>query len=340
MAFRWSGWLPVVRPRLSAFLSDAQALERLHAAGRQLPGSSRGALEVRLAAGPAPIDLSVRLLEPDQGREVSGHVASPALREFLRRWSERDPDLAAFRSVWLELDLDRQPSILLNPVVAVKLPPDAGLGWIVDVLVPALRGEPLAGDQRDLIASCHGAIPTPGFLLYVFDLSPRGVGAVRLEIFGLAPAGIVGYLRRIAPESADRVGEVAALFEGVERLHLSIDVGSEVLPRIGIEGSFPRLPRREPRWAELFDRLVDRGLCTPEKRDAALTWPGYDTFWTAPGEWPVAEAGAGGFCARTLSHVKVVSRPDREPEAKAYLMAGPLFKADGPRLTSTRSNQG
>lgn len=327
MASCWSDWLPVVRPHLTAFLSDAQALEHLHAVGCRLPGSCRGALEVRLAAGPAPLDLSVRLLEPDQGREISGRIASPALREFLCRWSERDPELAAFRSVWLEFDLDRPSSDLLEPVVAVKLPRDAELGWIADVLLPALRGNPLSASQRDLIKACHGAIPSPGFLLYVFDLSPRGTGAVRLEIFGLDPAGIVGYLRRVAPESADRVGEVAALFGGVERLHLSVDMGSEILPRIGIEGSFPRLPRREPRWPALFDRLVGRGLCTPEKREAALAWPGYDTFWTAPVEWPVATARARGFCARTLSHVKIVSQPDREPEAKAYLMAGPLSKA-------------
>lgn len=337
MSFCWSDWLPVIRPYLTAFLPDER---HLHAVSFQLPGSCRGALEVRLGAGPSPVDLSVRLLEPDQGREVSRRVASPALREFLDRWSDRDPRLGAFRSVWLEFDLDRASPDLLEPVVAVKLPPDAGLGWITETLLPALRGEPLLASQRDMIESCQRAIPAPGFLLYVFDLRPRGTDAVRLEIYGLDPAGIVGYLRCVAPGNADRVGEVAALFKGVEQLHLSLDIASEVSPRIGIEGSFPRLPRREPRWMELFGRLVDRGLCTPEKRDAALSWPGYDTFWTAPREWPVATAGLRGFCTRTLSHVKIVSSPDREPEAKAYLMAGPLSKAGGTRSTSTHPDQG
>jgi len=331
LIFCWSDWLPVVLPHLTALLPGAEALDRLYTVGGQLPGSCLGALEVRLGAGHAPVDLSVRLLEPEQGRDLAGRVTSPALREFLSRWSARDPGLGVFRSVWLEFDLDRLLPDVLEPVVAVKLLPDADPGWITKVLLPALRGYSLSKSQRDLIEVCHRAIPAPGFLLYVFDLSSRGTDAVRLEVFGLDPAGVSAYLGCVAPSAADRVGNVAALFAGVERLHLSLDVTSEVSPRIGIEGSFPRLPRREPRWGELFDRLVDRGLCAPEKRDAVLGWTGYDTVRTAPGEWPVAEVGARGFCARTLSHAKVVSLPDREPEAKAYLMARHLLQADRAR---------
>ena len=114
------------------------------------------------------------------------------------------------------------------------------------------------------------------------------------------------------------------LFAGVERIHLSFDIGSEILPRTGLEGSFSRLPRREPRWKDLFDRLVDRGLCAPEKRDAALAWPGYDSFWTAPEGWPVSPRLAAGFFVRNLSHVKGRLPSRSEPEAKVYLMFGTL----------------
>ena len=145
----------------------------------------------------------------------------------------------------------------------------------------------------------------------------------QLEIFGLEPAGIPGYIRSILPERVPAIEEVVPLFEGVERLHLSFDVTDEILPRIGIEGSFPRQPSRDPRWRAFFERLVRRGLCSPGKRDAALAWPGYDTFWTAPDRWPISELGPRGVCLRTLSHLKVVSAPDREPEAKAYLTFGP-----------------
>lgn len=208
--------------------------------------------------------------------------------------------------------------------MCAKLFPDAELPWLIDSLFPALHGKPLSAGQRQLVRHCHEAIPAPAYLLYAFSLLARGRDAVRLEIFGLDPAGIVCYLESVAPETVPWVEGETALFEGVERIHLSLDLGEEILPRIGIEGSFARLPRREPRWSELFERLVGRGLCDPGKRDAALAWAGSESFHTAPAAWPAKAIGAGGFCFRKPSHVKVVCRPDQEPEAKIYLLFGYL----------------
>jgi hypothetical protein len=276
-------------------------VDRLLAVAGDLPGDSLGVLETRLGSGPAQVDLSIRLLDSTQARP------------FLACWPE------GVRSVWLEFDLDRGPA----PVPCAKLAAEASPFWIADSLLPLLRGRPLAGRQRDRFLSCHREIPAPGRLLYVFDLLPRGTDAVRMEVYGLGPDEILSFLEGIAPGSLPRVSEIAPLFAGAERLHLSFDVAPEgVLPRIGLEGSFPHLPRREPRWAELLGRLVERDLCSPEKRDAVLAWPGSETFWTAPAAWPVEAVGARGFCVRGLSHVKVVSAPDREPEAKAYLSFG------------------
>lgn len=297
-------WLSVLRPHLTEPLFPPSAVERLLSVAGDLPGDCLGVLEVRLGSGLAPVDLSLRLLEASQARRMGF---------FLTRWPE------GIRSLWLEFDLDREPV----PVPCAKLTADASPSWIVDSLLPRLRGKPLAGEQRDRFLACHREIPPSGRLLYVFSLLSRGIDAVRMEVYGLGIDDVHRYLGRIAPDSVPRVSEIAPLFAGAERLHLSFDVAPEgVLPRIGIEGSFPRLPRREPRWAELLGRLTGQGLCLPEKKDAVLAWPGYETFRTAPSAWPIEAVGARGFCVRGLSHVKVVSAPDREPEAKAYLSFG------------------
>jgi hypothetical protein len=279
-------------------------VRRLRTLARHLPGEDVAVLEVRLARGratvDAPVDLSLRVLEP--GGPFVG-----------------------VSSIWLEYDLDREP----RPIVCARLPADAQPSWVVDSILPALHGRPLAEAQRRLVRLCHEAIPPSGSLLYVFSLLPRGTDAVRMEIFGLNPVEIVEYLGAVAPDADPRVAEVAPIFAGVERVHLSFDLGSTVLPRIGIEGSFARLPNREPRWADLLERLVLRGLCLPAKRDALLSWNGSDTFWTAPQAWPVDTAGVEGFCVRSLSHVKVVCDPGRELEAKAYLMFGPWPSGEG-----------
>jgi hypothetical protein len=326
----WDGWLSVLHPYLAGPLFDERARECLGALTRRLPGECLGALEVRLAPGPAPVDFSLRLTGPEQARLIAPGRLPPHLDDFLARWAKPRGLFAPVRAVWLEFDLDGPvPGPMPGPVadalvpaVIAKLGKGSDPGWLLDVLWPALQGSPLRPSQRERVRSCWEAIPPEGFLLYAFSLLSRPGGAVRMELFGLDPEGIAAYLERIAPAAVERVGEAAGLFQDAERLHLTFDIVDEVLPRIGIEGSYPRLPRREPAWAALLERFVAAGLCAPEKRDALLAWPGYDTFWTAPASWPVGEVGTHGFCVRGLSHLKVVSWPDREPEAKAYLVAG------------------
>lgn len=311
-------WLAVLDPWLTEPLFDLQAVERLRGVAQTLPGESQGTLEVRLAPGASRVDLSLCLRKPWEASALAGRW-SPAVSAFLSSWSEPEGPLTPVRSVWLEFDLDRDDPA---PVLCAKLPRTTDPGWLTGTLLPALAGVPLPDSQRERILACLDALPKSATLLYVFNLRARGSDAIRLEIFGLEPAGMLGYLQGIAPETVLAVEPVAPLFEGIERLHLSFDVTDEILPRIGLEGSFPRQPSREPKWGAFLERLVARELCSPAKRDALLSWPGYDTFWTAPQRWP-AELGPRGACVRLLSHLKVVCGPGREPEAKAYLAFGP-----------------
>jgi hypothetical protein len=316
-------WLAVLEPRLTEPLFDSAAVGRLRRLAQTLPGECQGTFEVRLAPGAAQVDLSLRLLTLSQAAAAAARFGSTVGR-FLSSWSEPG-SLAPVRSVWLEFDLDREePS---EPVVCAKLPADIDFGWLLDTLLPALRGAPLSKGQRDLILTCLESLPGSAHLLYVFSLRARGSDAVRLEIFGMEPSQILDYLRRVAPPTVPAAKEITPCFEGVERLHLSLDIAEEIRSRIGIEGSFPWQPRREPRWKDLFGRLESRGLCSPGKRTAALAWPGWDSFWTAAGPWPVAQMGPRGFCVRGLSHLKVVCRPDGRPEAKAYLVFGPFERS-------------
>jgi len=309
-------WLSVLEPRLIPPLFGLEAVARLRSLAAGLPGDCKGVLEARLAPGAGPVDLSLRLLTAAQARDMAERLPPSAVRDFLVNW------LDPVRSIWLEFDLDREPPSVRSPIVCAKLPVGMSPAWIADTLLPALNGQPPSAKQRDLILACLEAMPEPASLLYVFNLQARGTDAVRLEIFGMTPDQIPGYLRSVASGSVPGVAEIVPIFEEVERLHLSLDVGSEISPRIGIEGSYPRQPAREPRWEIFFARLVAQGLCTPEKRDAALAWPGYDSFWTAPERWPLAESGVQGHCVRALSHVKVVCLPGRGSEAKVYLAFG------------------
>jgi hypothetical protein len=325
VALTCADWLKVLEPRWTGPLFDPETVERLWSLATSLPGECQGTLEARLAPGRAPVDLSLRLLTAGEAHAMGSRFPASPLQAFLLRWAEAGGPLASVRAIWLEWDLDRDAAgdRTPAPVVCAKLPRETDAGWLIATLLPLLQGRPLPAGQSARILACLEALPSSGTLLYVFDLQARGSDAVRLEVFGLEPGEILGYLQNVIPERVPAVEEILPLFAGVERLHLSFDVTDALLPRIGIEGSFPRQPSREPRWAALFERLVERRLCSPAKRDAALAWTGYDTFWTAPERWPVAAIGPRGVCLRALSHVKVVCAPDREPEAKVYLVFGP-----------------
>jgi hypothetical protein len=268
--------------------------------------------------GGGALDLSIRVERPAPALRMAEQPLPSHLQRFLKQWAEPGEPYSCIPCVWLEFDLDRPWECLPTPSVCARLSRDADLDWIVESLLPALHGERLGDAQRRLIQTCYDEIPEGGSLLYVFSLLSRPGKLIRLEIFGLHPAGALAYLGRVVPHAVAPLAEIAPIFEGIDRPHLSFDIGKEILPRIGLEGSFAS--QHDSRWTELLARLTARGLCSSAEQDAILAWPGYDTFWTAPADWPLEQAGVQGFCVRSLSHVKVVSRPERAPEAKVYLL--------------------
>ncbi|HEV7518581.1 MAG TPA: hypothetical protein VGR07_19985 [Thermoanaerobaculia bacterium] len=312
-------WLAVVEPHLPVALLDCPARKRLNGATHHLPADSLGVIEVRLAPDEPEVDLSIGLNQPYQARQMAGQLSPCHADEFLSRWAEGKWE--QLPTLWLEFDLNRGAANRPPPLLCAQLSPKTDPLWLADSLLPALHGQPLTAAQRELVLSCTREVPPSARLLYAFSLLSRPGNAVRLEILGLGPAEARDYLARVAPHVLPTWAEIAPLLEGTENPHLSFDIGAtgEVLPRIGLEGAFPRQPMREPRWAELLGRWVEIGLCSPEKRDAVLGWPGQDSFWTAPDRWPVEAVGVGGACVRFLSHLKVVGEAGRPPQVKAYL---------------------
>jgi hypothetical protein len=309
-------WLPIVEPHLASTLVGEEAKRRLRNTARSIPADCLSILEARLAPGETAVDLSVRLERPEQALRMAPQLREPHIREFLTQWAEKEEGR---KPLWLEFDLHSDSPGLPSPLVLAALPPQVNPVWLADTLLPALHGKALSAAQREAVLQCARAVPSSASIMYAFSLRSRPDEPVRLDFLRLGQKERREFLAQVAPHLCPLVDELVPNLEGTERPHLSFDIGSGIPSRVGMEGSFIRQPNREPRWAQLMDRLVERGLCAPGKRDAVLAWGGYDSFRTAPELWPVESQGKSGFCVRALSHIKIVGELDRPPQAKVYL---------------------
>ena len=328
MSLTTDDWLSVVAPYLPESLISADGQERLRSLCRHLPGCILCAIEIRLGGDPAGADLSLQFDSPYQAEQVPGWLTPPHVRAFLERWSTPDSDLAHLRAVWLEFDLELPFAEIPLPGLWANLAAATSCDGLLAAVVPGLYARPPSPALLASVDRCCRELPAGARLLYVARMLSRPSEALRMEFVDLDFDQILAYLERVAaPGTGERVArQVGPFVAGAGRFHLSFDVEAEVLPRIGVEFAFPHQPAADQRWGETLAQMVAAGLCRREKVADLLAWPGYDHPVSAGGRWPVQEEPVAGLCVRCLSHLKLVSLPDREPEAKAYLLFGPYAR--------------
>jgi hypothetical protein len=278
--------------------------------------------------------LPVRLMTDTVWRRVE---------DFAVCWADpSSPLYHAVDNVWLEFDVDGPPPDV--PVPSIFFAPQSN-GQMDDIEV---AGDPnaegrlatvertirlLAGGEPPppMLEGCFRALSSDEKIFQVGLMLSRGEDAVRLCIRLRSVERIMEYLTVVGwpGDEADLRGVLEPLARSVDRVALAIDVGDAVRPKIGLECRFDRnrQPRREPRWGAFLNSLVLNGLCTSDKREALLAYPGYVDEATRDMPWPAALRQAsqllGGRSLSTfvrwLHHVKIVYRPGEPLEAKAYL---------------------
>lgn len=320
LGFNCRAWLPLLTPHLPEHLVDSASLERLADLMECLPGTVLGAIEVRLEPGQGPVDLGIRLSTPGEARQMASRSLPLHVREYLLHWARTHDSLLPY--TWLEFDLPTvgaDPAPVLISRIAQRTDPD----WLLDVLLPALRGRPPYPAQRAMLLRALEGLPEQAWCCYAFDLQSRGTEAVRLSFSGVRPHSMPDQLKQLGrPDLAQALSAAVTMTKdnGLFELNFEVDADAEIRSRVGFEMSFKQWPGNDPKWQDLFVRLVDAGLCAPEKGEAALAWSGYDSPRRAPGLWPEREELARTFLVRWISHVKLVCIPGQPLEAKAYLL--------------------
>ncbi|UQA57517.1 hypothetical protein [Polyangium aurulentum] len=227
--------------------------------------------------------------------------------------------------MWLELDSDELTRGRLMPSVLLCVDPSllqgAGsldaVGHRFDDCAPslqaalsALSSEPLAPEARADLQRCFEALPAGGRIVHIGFMVTRHPTVLKL-FAAMDKEQVLGYLDAIRWPGS--LAEAASLIDtfgaGPDTFRVDLTIGAGLLPRLGLE--FASRRGADPERRALIDRCVEQGLCTPEKREALLSWSG-STREVIPGyARPVR-------LSRWLD-LKIVHRPPEPREAKAYL---------------------
>lgn len=247
---------------------------------------------------------------PRAGFEVPLRGADPVGLQQCFRLDRGDPAPVPVppgtSEVWLEFDDARDPAA----------PASTFLRFAGDRTPPDLALPPPA--QR-----CLEALPPGASCTHVGFMAGR---PLRLVLADLPPETWEPYLRAVGwpGDPARAAARSDELFGVADRVRLCLDAEEErVGPRLGMELFVGPPERFDPRWSLALELLVAEGLCTPERRDLLLGWPGRSSPLDVP-DWPASLLvrslldGGGRPCVleARLSHVKVDLEPAR---AKGYV---------------------
>jgi hypothetical protein len=283
------------------------------------------------------------------------------VRDFAVRWADpSSPLYDAVDNVWLEFDVDGPfpevpvPSVFFG--LQEKGQADAtgatdeqnGSRETAGKAIRLLAGGEPRPRMVETLSRCFRALSPDEHVFQVGLMLSRGAEAVRLCIRLRSVERVVEYLAEVGWTGGEAVLDdvLGQLARSVDIVSLNIDVGETIGPKIGLECFFDgnRQPKREPRWGTFLDALVRSGLCTADKREALLAYPGYVDEKAMDVPWPAALRRASRLLGgrslstfvRSLHHVKIVYTPGEPLEAKAYLAGNHHWHTPAVRSSAIR----
>ncbi len=348
-------YLQVVAPYLSHQLVTPEAFSQIQTVARMLPPSSETFFECRLGANSSTVDFSVLLTPQDGSCEILAglnpgampdiiftHPVWRRIRDFCLHWYEPNSLLSQnINHIGLEFDVDGQlpkvpiPSFFFGFEDLIKNTSTrkydiSAQKQTIETALSLLYGASILPQTKQNIDICLDSLPIGSQVLHIGAMLSRKLDAVRVNVTGILEENLSAYLTEIGWKNP--VSELKEIIHVLSSLSdiivITFDVGNVVFPKIGIECKLIKKNSRiEPKWQLFLDYLVEKGLCTPDKRDAFLSWGGYLQEKSHPELWPSNLSKVSSFLGargssvffRRLNHIKIVYQPDSSIEAKGYI---------------------
>jgi len=243
-------------------------------------------------------------------------------------------DLPSVIEQWLKFDLppgqnsDSMPSVFCRLTDAMINDDYVAAPSYIHEIIETLSKNKVEKSTTVLLDRIYQALPPSGEVFQIGLLLARQDKGLRLLIRGLTPEAIIGFLKTIEwPGDLGPVyGMVQCWSKVTDLIFLSIDVGSRVGPRLGLELKYHKhFVEFDPRWERLLSAFVASGLCAPKQKDALLHWSGI-TRESSSVCWPEHLKGASEWfgnefepvIVRAINHAKIVIDEGAIATAKVY----------------------
>ncbi len=337
--------LAIIEPHLPLHLISVEAFSRVKELAGRLPESmSSYYLECRLAAHTPQVDFLSCVTASDAGREsllqghgmkadllevFSGHPVWSRIRDFCSHWAV--PSSSLYEQVphlWLEFDLDAPLPLVPLPCLLFCLDPayfkrraPGQLGnclsaqqyqQVMNTVLPILLERPVSSSTRKQLFACFDFLPAGGQLIHASVMLSRQPPTFKLNI-AVPKNRLLDYLQQIGwTGSLSELDAILSTFcPSASSLKFQLTIGNVMAPKIDFEFHFDSASREDHRLQVLLDQAVINGLCTPEKREALLTWPGSFRKMFCHHSWPTR--------LYKWVDIKIVYHFGRSLEAKGYL---------------------
>lgn len=337
-----------ISPLLSDALVSSEAFENIKTVTDVFPNAlSAYYLECRLSSDTTQVDLLACANAEQGGRDVlSGRNGHPGLPEFVMGsplWQQVDRFIASWSQpasllhddvpmVWLEFDILGPPPEVPVPSLHVCLARDWTRAHASQV--PAFSadqylalanhafelalGQQLDAEIEENLRSSFEALPEGGRIVHFSTMMARE--PITFKVYSeLSAACAMDYLADIGwTGSRQRIARVLDTYCGtLDTLRIELNVSNTILPKTGIEFLESMDMPDDPDRSVLLGKLVDAGVCLPEKAAALATWPGISSNVYRDHQWPTR--------IKRWQDIKLVYHEDAPLEAKAYLGFMPYF---------------
>ena len=268
--------------------------------------------------------------------------------DFCEHWTDiNSPLYKEVDRVWLEFDLVNpqpsevpEPSFFFGTAEGIKNEMENTLSsevvadnysWVTDEALRLLLDKSLPDSVKQNLLNCFNSLPPEAKVFQVGVMLPRKTESqvVRLCISDIAISKIPQYLSKIGWQGS--ISEMSSILDKIsdftDYIALNFAVGETIFSKMGLECYNDKQLQIDSKRQLFIGYLVEQQLCTPEKADALLKYPGCSTEKSHQNLWPSNLTNASKFVSpnfrsvivRYLNHIKLVYQPDRQLTAKAYL---------------------